>query len=1510
MSSKSSTTIQSKKELSVTPTKLIENELNSRVKRAFTNKPINENNSNSVNAISIKIKAKAKKDETKNEEEKNEDIGMKKKKYKNEYNIFKELNEKNIEKFREKIGELCSLRLKQFKNGECKEFFLISRTWFLKLRDFLNNFSMIKFKELKDKMYNNDILLERQIMDKAFFLNNEKENIKIIKPKYAFCKKKLPYFATRQIWDLFHQIFGGGPEIKIESEKIEEEPGKFIYKRDSLKYIKINCIILPPKENIFEIKEYQNKILKEFQTFTFFFNKYKKITDLTKYLEQIIKKYNNNNIKLADMNNYKLWTDLNYYDFNKLFEKISKKIPDIYNIYNNNSLSPLNLEKIEKEDENESKENSNNKKNFGFKLFPLNTFSKEILMDIFPNQFTNNFDKLNEEKIDNLNEKLRNDENFNYSKIENIPDFNKYPEFNIIIEQIVGSFFIKSSKTKYKISECDNESCKSRGIMTKSCECEKKYYCSEKCKNLDKKYHEEECSELLLKYFLDINKSKSNIITGESLIGIKGIRNIGNTCYMNTAIQCLSNCVELRNYFLFGISDKDINKNNILGYKGLIAYGFEYIIKSLWVDKEKILDISKFKLAVGVCNERFRGMNQQDTHEFVTFLIDSLHEDLNRVKNKIYIKKDERDMEDEVKSKIEWNNYLRRNQSILVDLFYGLFKSTVTCQECKKTCVDFNSFSSLSLNLRNSKKKNDNIDNNFELTNKIDKLSLNSRTNSTNFISIEESKNEEESKKNKENINKNEKDNVEKKIIFNNENIINNLDIKIRTETISLNGNEKMDIINSPEEKQEILVGGKENESDIKSESLISNGVKSDNDYIKKIRIIFFFYSSYEKVLQFILPIKDKKELTYKVLLLKISKIFNKDPYSLYLYHIDKDKNIMNVFGENNYKVLDNENNEILFISEINKDIIEKNLYKKECNIFYISYIFNFKKILYTDRETIEKDLNKNKTDIIKYLTNVYDEKDQDCISINDDLLKNHYMNISKVYQLTLKNYIYEKDEQIPKSFYFPKIVVFFKTIKLYDIYIEIFNMKKNIILENNTNNNKNNADITNTNNIDIIEKYFMRLKGLNGNSNINEIFSNSKIPFYLAVQNYSIIDNQYGKEKYLFLNSKDKILKEIIETMIWDQDNFPNVQIILKIYWNPIYTDKVKNYLKPEKIDSFLFNLINSEKDKEKEMQMNGNKTLFNSNNKNERNKIQINNEECKSGSIKKNNNNFLTSFKKNKNMQISRYLTTKDIYNTVKKENKNEKFIEINEEISIMDSFEILREEEILDENNEWYCENCKKKQKAMKKIEIFNSPKILIIQIKRFNHSNKLNTKVNFPLIDLDISNYVISKDKSQKLKYDLFAVANHYGSLSFGHYTAFCKNSIKNKWYEFNDSYVAEITDESKIISQNAYVLFYRQKDLSKLNWKSIFHKQFININIDNPKTLIDFNSDFINNISYNNNDINEFDKEIIYFYKNKEQKNDNKMKNNENCFDIKENSKGNDKESNNFLAKKRYSNDKK
>jgi len=61
------------------------------------------------------------------------------------------------------------------------------------------------------------------------------------------------------------------------------------------------------------------------------------------------------------------------------------------------------------------------------------------------------------------------------------------------------------------------------------------------------------------------------------------------------------------------------------------------------------------------------------------------------------------------------------------------------------------------------------------------------------------------------------------------------------------------------------------------------------------------------------------------------------------------------------------------------------------------------------------------------------------------------------------------------------------------------------------------------------------------------------------------------------------------------------------------------------------------------------------------------------------------------------------------------------------------------------------------------------------------------------------------------YDLVGVINHYGSMNFGHYVAFTKNSINDQWYEFNDSSVSMITEQS-VCNSAAYVLFYRRRDL--------------------------------------------------------------------------------------------------
>jgi len=195
----------------------------------------------------------------------------------------------------------------------------------------------------------------------------------------------------------------------------------------------------------------------------------------------------------------------------------------------------------------------------------------------------------------------------------------------------------------------------------------------------------------------------------------------------------------------------------------------------------------------------------------------------------------------------------------------------------------------------------------------------------------------------------------------------------------------------------------------------------------------------------------------------------------------------------------------------------------------------------------------------------------------------------------------------------------------------------------------------------------------------------------------------------------------------------------------------------------------------------------------------------------------------------------------------------------------------------------------------MEIYKAPPVLMIQLKRFKHTgsllskSKIGDKIEFPLQDLDLSDYVLnhelpmdydlpsfeeptttattadvtqatdvtqtadatstnqpmeieaSKEETKmqiehaaqsnssdamkleskanspkkgthqgKLLYDLFAVSNHYGSLGFGHYTAYCKNSRTGKWYSFDDSSVSA-EDPDNVCSTASYVLFYRRKD---------------------------------------------------------------------------------------------------
>ncbi|CUA74745.1 ubiquitin carboxyl-terminal hydrolase 4/11/15 [Rhizoctonia solani] len=110
----------------------------------------------------------------------------------------------------------------------------------------------------------------------------------------------------------------------------------------------------------------------------------------------------------------------------------------------------------------------------------------------------------------------------------------------------------------------------------------------------------------------------------------------------------------------------------------------------------------EFKRTLGKFAPAFSGYQQHDTQEFLAFLLDGLHEDLNRALKKPYAEKPEWPEEggdERAVAKETWEGYKKRNDSIIVDLFQGMYKSTLVCPECQNISITFDPFMYLTLPL-------------------------------------------------------------------------------------------------------------------------------------------------------------------------------------------------------------------------------------------------------------------------------------------------------------------------------------------------------------------------------------------------------------------------------------------------------------------------------------------------------------------------------------------------------------------------------------------------------------------------------------------------------------------------------------------------------------------------------------------------------------------------------------------------------------------------------------------
>ncbi|QPG75316.1 hypothetical protein FOA43_002668 [Brettanomyces nanus] len=781
--------------------------------------------------------------------------------------------------------------------------------------------------------------------------------------------------------------------------------------------------------------------------------------------------------------------------------------------------------------------------------------------------------------------------------------------------------------------------------------------------------------------------------------GLVGLNNLGNTCYLNSALQCLVHIPELTYYFLYDYYKKEINKENPLGSQGKMAEAYGTLAKHLFdrrlIGQQTSFAPRDFRYTIGFFNSIFSDYRQQDSQEFIAFLLDGLHEDLNRVIQKPYVEKPElpqgkvEDQEEIRKLARQcWLAHKKRNNSVVIDLFVGQYKSTLVCPECGYVSITFDPYNDLTLPLPITRKWNHKVKILFqEGRPKLFEVDL---PRSATFYDLKA--------------------------------------YVSRAIDVPMNEIICLEVFQS-----QVYKNYEDKDSDTRYLPI--------SDLISKGDDIWFYQVCHEPG-DLVVPV-------FSTVLggpLLKNKVFG-IPFFITLNEKER-----NSYGA-----------------------IREKLEKRYTQLSTYQY---FEKVRSQSKGEYSLDDFDKLDDILKKELEEYDEEDD------------------------LASIISSANPELPGDCAFhvkllgggPKVRTRRSFGSRYGHHVGYHSFafgqqaRCKEIGKDEDDEDDGEGDDDN-----------LWIPETNGNFDGLQDLLDKLDPLKAALYTYHAIDDKDETEKGEEGEEGEEVEEED-ELMRRDQDGEED-------------SDAMDEEAEEEEEETGETAEVIEVDGNDKDMAISDSSSGSNVT------------EEVKYISLVEDKmalvcqwepelfDVFFTGLEDEEDGGRETWTHPPILHNAELEDNRKEAALKRKKTIDLDDCLDMFSRPEVLGERDLWYCPYCKGHRQATKKIEIWSVPDILTIHLKRFessrSFSDKIDAVVEFPIEGLDLSKYVTDGEAHDDLLYDLFAVDNHFGGMGGGHYTAYVKNFVDDKWYYYDDSRVT-VANPVDSIRGSAYLLFYRKR----------------------------------------------------------------------------------------------------